>query len=199
MKVVIDRYKDRAILVEYQLENEFFMNLFGKCPDFSRKRLTEEFDFVKKQDPSRPIVITRSNNTFGWPVRGPMPDKHAISVYKRVWDKTITRRHFEYPYPAWYYGFYGGISEITQDRPFFIHELQTEAWLPEGMDMKTAPIEELYKSLSPVRLQKRIEYGVDTGIRTMDLWGVEWWYQMKTKRNAPEIWDTAKSELAKYR
>ena len=199
MKQVIDRYKGHTSLVEYQLENEYFMNLFGKCPDFSRSRLIDEFNFVSSLDTQRPVIISRSNNTYGWPVRGPVPDMHAISVYKRVWDKTITKRYFEYPYPAWYYAFYGGISELTQKRPFMIHELQTEAWLPDGYDMATAPIDELYKSLSPERLATRIDYGVATGIRTMDLWGIEWWYQMKTKRNAPELWDTAKERLVFYR
>ena len=197
--VVIDRYKDREVLVEYQLENEYFMSLFGECPDFSRDRLIDEFNFVKNRDQTRPTIITRSNNTFGWPVRDPVPDIHAISVYKRVWDKTLTKRHFEYPYPAWYYAFYGGISKLTQDRPFFIHELQAEAWLPGGKNMINTPIDELYESLSPERLRDRIKYGVDTGVRTIDLWGVEWWYHMKTKRGAPELWNTAKSEFERLR
>ena len=199
MGVVIDRYKASPSLVEYQLENEFFLSVFGECPDFSRDRLIDEFNFVKARDPDHPVIISRSNNAIGLPLNEPTPDKYAVSIYKRVWDKTLTKRYFEYPFPAWFYAGLAGGSQILQDRDLFIHELQTEAWLPEGMSMKTAPVEELYKSLSPERLKHRIDYGVATGMRTIDMWGVEWWYHMKTKRGAPELWDTAKVELERLR
>ena len=127
----------------------------------------------------------------------PYPDKWAISVYKRVWDTTITHRYFEYPIPAWYYAFRAGFTELTRDREVFIHELQTEAWLPNGFEMPDAPIDELYKSMNPDRLVDRIEYGKAAGMRSFYLWGVEWWYQMKTQRDAPELWDAAKIELEK--
>ncbi len=200
MGKVIDRYKDRSVLVEYQLENEYFLSVFGECPDFSRDRLVDEFNFVKQKDPTRPLIVSRSNNaTPSWPIGEPRADKVAASIYKRVWDKTIFKRYFEYPYPAWFYGFLAGITELTTGRDSMIHELQTEAWLPEEYDMRDAPISELYKTFGPKRVKDRIEYGVATGIRTIDIWGVEWWYQMKTQRNAPELWNTAKEVLASYR
>lgn len=202
MGVTIDRYKDRDVLVEYQLENEFLLTVFGDCPDHSRERLVDEFNYVKSKDDTRPLIVNRSNNAVpSWPVGEPRADKVGAAVYKRVWDKTITKRNFEYPLPEWFYTFLAGGTELTTGRDSIIHELQTESWLPEGVDydMKTAPIEELYKTFSPEILPDRLAYGVKTGIRTIDLWGVEWWYQMKTKRNAPELWDIAKVELAKYR
>lgn len=199
MGEVINRYKDRPSLVEYQLENEYFLSVFGICPDFSRERLINEAAYVRSQDPNTTLVISRSNNAIGFPVGEPQADKFALTVYKRVWDKTLTKRYFEYPFPSWFYGFLAGGGQILTGKDLFVHELQTEAWLPEGMSMKTAPVDELYKSLSPGRLEDRIAYGYNTGMKTIDLWGVEWWYHMKTKRNAPEIWETAKTELAKYR
>lgn len=199
MGKVIERYKDRASLVEYQLENEFFLSVFGECPDFSRDRLVDEYQFVKLADPRTPIVVSRSNNGVGLPIREPVPDKYAISVYKRVWDKTLTKRYFEYPFPAWFYATLAGGGEIVKNRALFVHELQTEAWLPPGYSMVNAPISELYKSLNPERLERRIDYGVGTGMRTIDLWGMEWWYHMKTKRNAPELWETAKQSIASHR
>jgi hypothetical protein len=199
MGEVINRYKDRPSLAEYQLENEYFLSVFGICPDFSRERLINEAAYVRSQDPDTTLVISRSNNAVGFPVGDPQPDIFALTVYKRVWDKTITKRYFEYPFPPWFYGFLAGGGKILTGKDLFIHEIQTEAWLPEGQSMKTAPIEELYKSLSPERLVSRIDYGIDTGMKTIDLWGVEWWYHMKTKRDAPEIWNTAKAELQEYR
>lgn len=193
----INRYRHRKSLVSYQLENEYFLEVFGNCPDHSRERLVREFDFVKKLDPSKPIIVSRSNNaTPSWPIGEPRADIVAASVYKRVWDKVITKRYFEYPLPAWFYAFLAGATELTTGRNTIIHELQTEAWLPENRSMRTESISELYKSLSPEMLADRIAYMKDTGIRSFDLWGVEWWYQMKTVRNAPELWETAKREVS---
>lgn len=198
MEQTINRYKDRPSLQSYQLENEYFLDVFGHCPDHSRERLEEEFEFVKRLDPNHQVIVSRSNNaTPSWPVGSPRGDMVAASIYKRVWDKTITRRYFEYPVPAWFYGFLAGATEITTQRNTFIHELQTEAWLPENQSMRTASIDELYNTMSPEKLEDRIEYAKKTGMRAFDLWGVEWWYQMKTQRNTPELWETGKKEIQK--
>lgn len=202
MGVTIDRYKDRDVLVEYQLENEFLLTVFGDCPDHSRERLIEEFEYVKSKDDTRPLIVNRSNNAVpSWPVGDPRADKVGAAVYKRVWDKTITKRNYEYPFPPWFYSFLAGGTELTTGRESIIHELQTESWLAEdlGYDMSDAPLQELYKTFGPDDVGPRLKYGVDTGIRDIDLWGVEWWYQLKEKRNAPEIWNTAIEELQKYR
>ncbi|MBI1857265.1 hypothetical protein HY003_03485 [Candidatus Saccharibacteria bacterium] len=194
---VVNRYKDSPALDSYQLENEYFLKAFGICPDFSRDRLVDEYNLVKKADPNHTLIVSMSNNAIGTPIGNPTPDMWAISVYKRVWDRTITKRYFEYPLPAWYYGFRAGWTEITRGHDSFIHELQAEAWTPDGYDIRTAPVSELYKSLNPERLTNRFEYGRATGMHTIDLWGVEWWYQMKVVRGQPELWNTAKKEFAK--
>jgi hypothetical protein len=202
MGVTIDRYKDRDVLVEYQLENEFLLKVFGECPDHSRERLIDEFNYVRSKDPTRPIIINRSNNAVpSWPINEPRADKVGAAIYKRVWDKTITKRNFEYPLPSWFYSFLAGGTELTTGRPSIVHELQTEPWLPENIsyDMRNAPLDLLYETFGPNMMRGRLEYAVKTGIRDIDLWGVEWWYQMKVKRNAPELWNTGKEELAKYR
>ncbi len=193
---VVERYKDSPALHSYQLENEFFLKAFGICYDFNRDRLISEYNLVKKLDPATPVVVSMSNNAIGTPIGDPTPDIWAISVYKRVWDKNITHRYFEYPIPAWYYAFRAGWTEITRGRDVFMHELQTEAWTPDTFGgTKETPLDEQYKSLDPKRLKDRIRYGEATGMRTMDLWGVEWWYWRKTKHNDPALWDTAKEEL----
>ncbi|MCA9331002.1 hypothetical protein KC957_03060, partial [Candidatus Saccharibacteria bacterium] len=99
MKAVIERYKDSPALDSYQLENEYFMTVFGICPDHSRDRLVDEYNFVKSLDTQHPIIVSRSNNWGGIPVGAPTADVSAVSVYKRVWDKTVTKRYAEYPHP----------------------------------------------------------------------------------------------------
>ena len=192
MGAVISRYKNSPALISYQLENEFFLSVFGICPDFSRSRLVDEFNYVKSLDKTHPVVISRSNNWVGLPVGDPQPDEFGISVYKRIWDKTVTKRYFEYPLPAWFYASLAGGGEILTGKNIMIHELQTEAWLPDGFGtLKDAPLSESYKSLSPERLKSRIDYGVATGIKSIDLWGVEWWYYMKIHGHS-EFWEQAK-------
>jgi len=197
MGAVIERYKDRPSLVSYQLENEFFMSVFGICPDFSRERLVKEFEFVKSKDPDTPVIVSRSNNWIGIPYRAPRADTNAISIYKRVWDSGVTKRYYEYPLPAWFYAMLAGWSELLTGRNMVIHELQAESWLPPGYSMKTAPTEELHKSLDADRLRHRFGYAEGTGMKEVYLWGVEWWYYQKEKRSDPELWNTAKEELTK--
>ncbi len=195
MTATINRYKDNPIIESYQLENEYFNKVFGECKDFDRDRLVDEFNLVKRLDPSRKLIISRSNNGIGIPIGQPTPDEYAVSVYKRVWDKNVTKRYYEYPFPSWFYGFLAGAQEIAQGKNMIIHELQAEAWPRDIYDIRNAPVEELYKSLSPERLKGRFEYGKATGMKSMDLWGAEWWYQMKVIRGQPELWDVAREEF----
>ena len=199
IKVTMERYKESPALESYQLENEFFLDVFGICPDFSRDRLIREYDFAKKVDSTRPIIVSRSNNALGYPVGQPRPDEFAVTVYKRVWDKTITKRYFEYPLPAWFYGSLAGGGEILTGKKLIIHELQMEAWLPDTGEFEMndlASVSEQNKSMNAERLQERFEYGKSSGIKTMYTWGSEWWYWNKVKADNPEMWEVAKKEVA---
>ena len=194
MTKVIERYKDVPFLESYQLENEFFLDVFGICPDFSRDRLIDEYNLVKSLDPNRTLIISRSNNALGLPVGKPRPDKFAISVYKRVWDRTVTKRYFEYPFPAWFYGFLAGAGKIVTGKDMIIHELQAEPWGPD-LGIPEMSIEEQNKSLDARRLTDRIAYGKATGMREVDLWGVEMWYWRKVKLNDPSLWEAGKKAI----
>lgn len=193
IRVVIDRYKNSPALESYQLENEYFMKVFGICPDHSRERLIDEYNFVKQIDPSHPVIISRSNNAGGIPLGEPRPDEFGISIYKRVWDKTITKRYFEYPFPAWFYGFLAGAGKIVTGKDMIIHELQAEPWAPT--ETKLASLTEQDKSIDPKRLRQRFRYGEATGMREMYLWGAEWWYWRKVKHNDSGVWDVARDEI----
>lgn len=199
---VVDRYKDSPVLDSYQLENEFFLSVFGECKNFDRQRLVEEYDLVKRLDPDTKIIVSRSNNwtiASGFPVGDPRADEFGVSMYKRVWDKTLTKRYYEYPIPSWFYSTLAGGGKILTGKDLMVHELQAEAWTPDGLEIKDAPIDELYKSLNPDILADRFKYATDTGMRTIDTWGAEWWYQMKVNRNSPELWETAKTEFEYWR
>jgi len=195
MTQVINRYKNNPALDSYQLENEYFLSAFGQCKDFSRDRLVSEYNLVKSLDPKHTLIINRSNNALGLPIGQPTPDEFGVSVYKRVWDATITHRYFEYPFPAWFYAFLGGAGKILTGKDLIIHELQAEPWPPSG-NIKDNTTAELNKSLDANRLKERFSYGEGTGIRTIYLWGAEDWYYMKVKRNDPSLWNVAVQEFA---
>lgn len=193
MKATIERYKDSPALESYQLENEYFLKVFGECPDFSRERLVDEFNLIKQLDSQHPVIISRSNNAVGFPIYQPTPDIFAVSIYKRVWDKTLTKRYFEYPFPAWFYGFLAGGGKILTGKDMIIHELQAEPWAPT--ETKQASREEQDKSLDPQRLRDRFRYGEATGMNEMYMWGAEWWYWRKIAYHDTGVWDVAKEEI----
>jgi hypothetical protein len=196
MAAVVNQYKLSPALVEYQLENEFLLEVFGECPDHNRERLIDEFNHLKELDPTRPIVVSRSNNAVpSWPVGQPRADVIGAAVYKRVWDKTITKRYFEYPLPSWFYAFLAGGAKLTTGVDSILHELQAEPWLPDGFDMRTASTEELSKTMDAERLHERFQYARDTGMKVIDLWGVEWWYYRKTRQADDSLWEAAREQL----
>lgn len=194
IKRTVERYRHSPSLESYQLENEYFLRAFGKCTNFNRQRLIDEYNLVKRLDPDHTLIVSRSNNAIGFPMGQPTPDEFGVSVYKRVWDKTITKRYFEYPFPSWFYGFLAGAGEILTGKDMIIHELQAEPWPPDG-SIVNASSEELAKSLDAERLADRFEYGIGSGIRTIDLWGAEYWYYMKVMRGDSSLWNVAKQKF----
>jgi hypothetical protein len=196
IEAVVNHYKDNPALGDYELENEFFMTVFGECTDFDRTRLIDEYNLVKAMDTKHHVIVSRSDNWVGIPVGQPTPDEFAISVYKRVWDSTFTHRYFEYPLPAWFYAGLAGGEEMLSGKDMIIHELQAEPWTPNGKLITEISVKEMYKSMNPERLKNRIDYGEATGMRTIDLWGAEWWYYMKVKQHDPGVWNVVKDAVA---
>jgi hypothetical protein len=196
IETVVKHYQNNPALQDYELENEYFLKVFGECTDFSRSRLVDEYNLVKAMDSSHSVIVSRSDNWVGIPVGQPTPDEFAISVYKRVWDSTFTHRYFEYPLPAWFYASLAGSEELLSGKDMIIHELQAEPWTPNGLEIPQISVKEQFKSMDAKRMKSRIEYGEATGMRTIDLWGAEWWYWLKVKQNDPSVWNVVKDAVA---
>ncbi len=196
IEAVVKHYQNNPALQDYELENEFFLKVFGECKDFDRTRLVDEYNLVKAMDTKHHVIISRSDNWVGIPVGPPTPDEFAISVYKRVWDATFTHRYFEYPLPAWFYAALAGNEELLSGKDMIIHELQAEPWTPKGLEITQTSVNEQFKSMNAKRLKDRIDYGEATGMRTIDLWGAEWWYWLKVKQGDSSVWKTVKDAVA---
>ncbi len=193
MSAVVNRYKGSPALSAWQVENEYFLQGFGTCTDFSRQRLVSETALVKKLDPKHTIIVGRSNNGVGMPIGQPTPDVFSISIYKRVWDGNLTHRYLEYPFPAWYYAFLAGTQKIFTGKNMVIGELQAEPWPPKGQGITGISLDEANKSLNAQMLADRFKYGEATGMKTIDMWGAEYWYYRKVKLNDPSLWNVAKA------
>lgn len=199
IKATVNHLKGNPVVQSYQLENEYFLGAFGACPPSDRQQLINEFNITKSLDPNRPIIMSLANNYFGIPTGQPRPDEFGVSVYKRVFDYTVTHRYFEYPFTPRYYAYRAGLTEIFTGKESMLHELQVEPWLATGYDIRTAPLSEEYKSMNPKIAASRIKYAQATGLRDIDMWGGEWWYYLKVVRHQPAMWDTVKSSLNEAR
>jgi len=53
-------------------------------------------------------------------------------------------------------------------------------------------IQEGFDSMSLGQFKKNITFAKEAGFDEVYLWGVEWWYLLKEKKNYPNYWETAK-------
>ena len=197
---VVNRYEASPALRSYQVENEYFLKGFGICDNIpgaeDRSRLVSEYNLVNRLDTRHTIIINRSQNDFGWPIGQPQPDEFGISVYKRVWDATLTHRYLEYPQPAWYYAFVAGWTKLFTGKDTIIHEMQAEAWAPNGKSVNQISAAEGDKSLDAERLSGRVKFAEGTGMREAYLWGAEYWYFRQQKQHDPSLMNVAKQLFA---
>lgn len=192
---IVNRYKDSPALKSYQLENEFLLVKFGECKSITPEQVSKEMDIIHRLDPGKPVIISRSDNFPLVPLREPVPDEYGISVYRRVWDSTLTNRYFQYPFPSWYYSFLAGMQKIVHGKDSVLHELQAEAWPPHGQSITETSLEEQNKSLNPERLEATFQFGRDTGLREIYLWGPEYWYYRMVNLNDPSLWQIAQGQF----
>ena len=194
MSTVIDRYKGNPALQSYQLENEYFLTGFGVCNNDSRQRLVDEASLVRKLDPNHTLIISRSDNAIGWPIHEPHADEYGISIYRRVWNPPLGR-YVEFPFPSWYYAFLAGAEKIWSGKDTIIHELQAEAWPPHGQTIPQTSLAEQNKSINAARLKDTVAFGKATGMKTIDLWGAEYWYYRMQVLHDPSLWNAAEEEF----
>jgi hypothetical protein len=167
---VVERYKNRNVIIEWQLENEALLKTFGEAGDFDRKRLQNEFRLIKQLDPMRPIVMTTSTS-WGIPLRKPIPDKVGFSYYRIVHNKGRYRYSI---YQPSIFKLRAVFIRLVWRHPSFIHELQAEPWGPKEIWNMTP--KEQNKSMSIHHLRYNLKAAAKTGLYPIDLWGLEWWY-----------------------
>ncbi len=186
VETVVKRYRKEPRIISWQLENEALLASFGQRSEVDRMRLRSEYQLVKRLDKERPIIMTTSTS-WGIPVRRPVPDIVGFSYYQVLYRDGRYRLSFHRP---WLDRWRARIIRLLHGQPSFIHELQAEPWGPKNiweMDLS-----EQSNSMSLQQLEENIRQARATRLYPIDLWGVEWWYWLKTKHHAPEHWNAVK-------
>lgn len=187
--VAVNRYKGNNTVAYWQVENEPFLP-FGICPPADGNLLDLEIATVRAIDANRKIIISDSGELSLWIAAAKRADIFGTTMYRSVVSNKLGIA-FDYPIGPNFFKFkYWLIRKYAHQNNIMIVELQGEPWL----DGWTAdqPLETQLKSMNAGKLRDNVEFAKKTGFSPVYLWGAEWWYWLKTKKDYPEVWEAAK-------
>lgn len=190
LEKIVLRYKDSPAIGYWQVENEPFFP-FGICPWSDLKFLKKEINLVKSLDSKkRKIVETESGELSPWFLAGKYGDIVGTTMYKKVFSPQL-KIHLEYPLPPVFYWRKAQIIKSLFGKEVICTELQAEPWGPTSLS--SLPIKEQEKIMDLEQFRENIDFARKTGLKEFSLWGVEWWYWLKTRQNDSRIWDEART------
>ncbi len=184
----VERYRDRGEIVTWQVENEPFLTFFGECPPLQKEFLEQEVALVKNLD-TRPVLLTDSGELSLWFRAAKRGDVFGTTMYRHIYKDGIG--YFTYPVGPNFFLFKEWLTRLLTDQEhFLVIELQAEPWANGWVG--TLPLEEQFRTMDEKKLQENVEYAKRVGFPEIYLWGGEWWYFLKTKKDYPAVWETAK-------
>ncbi len=186
---VVNHFKKYKNIKAWQVENEPLLNLFGKCPPADFKFLKKEVALVKTLD-SRPVVVTDTGELSDWHQAASLADIFGITMYKIVWNKYIGVWRYPWP-PAYYYYKAKKIKKRYDLKKVIVAELQAEPW-GTGKSITAMSLIDQFELFNRDDFEHNLNYVRQAGFDEAYLWGVEWWYWLKQKKNVNEFWNTAK-------
>lgn len=195
-KVVVERYKDNhPEIVNWQVENEPFLD-FGDCPTIDNAKLLDaEIAQLKTLDSSRPVMITDSGELSLWIRAAKRADIFGTTMYREVYSsrELFGRKlgHWRYPIGPNFFKLKRVLISLFADKDnFTVIELQGEPWV-QGWTVHQ-PVALQLESMNAEILKDNFEFAKKTGADDVYVWGVEWWYWMKTTQNNETLWQQAK-------
>lgn len=185
----IGRYKDNhPEIIVWQVENEPFLVFFGECPPFRRAFLDDEVALVRRLDPTRPILLTDSGELSMWYPAASRADIFGTTMYRKIYKPGFG--YFTYPLGPNFFRFKEwAVRLLTDQERFIVIELQAEPWANGWVG--NLPLEEQFRTMDERQLREIVEYARRVRFPEIYLWGVEWWYWLKEKKEYPAVWDTA--------
>jgi hypothetical protein len=188
--VVVNRYKNgHPEVAAWQVENEPFLD-FGICPIADPALLDSEIAKVKSADSSRPVIITDSGELSLWIQAAKRADIFGTTMYREVYSARLG--HWRYPIgPNFFKAKMLLIKLFAHQTNDIVVELQGEPWLAGWTT--SAPVADQLASMNADILTDNVEFAKKTGMKEIYVWGVEWWYWMKTAQNNSTLWEAAKN------
>jgi len=186
----ISHFKNRSEITAWQIENEPTVN-FGICTLNTVPFLEKEIKLAKSLD-SRPVITTDSGELSYWIIPMQSADLFGTTLYRRVYDKYFG--YTSYPYPPLFYRIKQFIIKnvfARNSQGIFISELQAEPW-PPAVPLAQLEPKKQAEIFNVEQFQGNVLFAQKTGFMPAYLWGVEWWYYMKTQ-GYPEYWEYAKT------
>lgn len=195
LRTVVHRYRDTESVKVWQVENEPFLVFFGQCPPFRREMLDREIALVKSLDGSRPILTTDSGELSLWYQAAHRGDRFGTTMYRHIYKHGYG--YFTYPLgPSFFIAKEWLVRFLTDQEHFSVIELQAEPWASGWV--AHVPIEEQFRTMDERKLRENVQYARQVGFPEIYLWGAEWWYWMKEKKEYPAVWETAKELFHEY-
>mgnify|MGYP001184729919 CR=1 FL=1 len=189
MEKTVERYRNHSEITTWQVENEPFLVFFGECPQFRRGFLDEEIAFVRKLDPSRPILLTDSGELSTWYPAAKRGDMFGTTMYRKIHKPGIG--YYTYPIGPNFFRFKEKIVRLlTNQERFIVIELQAEPWANGWVG--DASLQEQFRTMDEHQLRDIVTYAKRVRFPEVYLWGAEWWYWLKEKKDYPAVWETAR-------
>jgi len=190
LKAEVEHFKKYGNIVAWQVENEYLLKIFGKCPPGNRDTLKSEMALVKSLD-NRPVLLTTSGELSSWLQEGTLADILGISIYRTVWSGYWFYHGYRaYPLPPDFYRWKQYYIEKFVDK-VIVTEMQAEPWAPGANELKDISWQEQDKSMSLDKFNESLSFASKTGIDEIYLWGAEWWWWRKAQGD-DRFWERAK-------
>jgi hypothetical protein len=195
LRVVVERYKDSPAIAYFQVENEPFLGVYAEaeCGELDKDFLDEEIALVKELDKSHPVLVTDSGNLGTWFGAYKRGDAFGTSVYVYLWNEATGPIETILP-PEMYIVKRKTMELFFGKKESILIELSLEPWL--NSPITKVDIETQLTRMSLDRFENILSYARETRFSKQYLWGAEWWYWLKVKKNHPEYWERAKALYA---
>lgn len=193
VQAVISHYENNPAISAFQLENEPLLE-FGTCPPPDLGFLEKEVAFARTLT-QKPIILTDSGELSSWIMPMRLSNYFGTTLYRIVYNEYVG--FLPYPLQPWFYRTKGILVNkifAPQNKGIMVIELQGEPWTPSFIT--EVPIEQQVKQFPVEQFKNNIDFARKVGFQTIYLWGVEWWYWMKTQ-NHPEYWNYIINIMAK--
>ncbi|MFZ2300091.1 MAG: hypothetical protein WAW00_03085 [Candidatus Moraniibacteriota bacterium] len=190
MGKTVERYQDDPTVSMWQVENEPFLVFFGVCPPFDRSFLDQEIAFVRSLDATRKVLLTDSGELSLWVSAAKRGDVFGTTMYRHIWSPKAGG-YFTYPIgPNFFRAKEWLVRTLTRQHNLIVIELQAEPWASGWI--ADIPLAEQFRTMDETKLRENVDYAKRVGFPEVYLWGGEWWYWMKVKKDYPAVWDEGK-------